>query len=172
MVNNGTVNVTKGTLSVQVDESGTGTWALANGTKLNLDSGTFNITGATVNGDGVLWLNNGGYLTGTGTARNVVFNGGTINGAGTLTLATGGTSSLPAGQSLWMYDTARLRNQGSLTQAGLVRLLNDSSLENRGTWLLTQSGTAFQNYDGATKQPFLERGRRGVHEPAGRGEHR
>ena len=31
MVNNGTLNVTKGTLSVQVDETGTGTWNVANG---------------------------------------------------------------------------------------------------------------------------------------------
>ena len=60
IINNGTLAVTKGHLDTRVGGVGTGTYTLATGTSLELNGGIFDITGATVNGAGILNLNGGG----------------------------------------------------------------------------------------------------------------
>ncbi len=155
IINNGALAVTQGHLDTRVGGIGTGTYTLASSTSIELNGGTFDITGATVNGPGILNFNSAGLISGTGTATNVAFNGGGLIGAGTLTLASTGTSSIPAGSSLTMSNTSKLLNQGTLTQSGPILLNNDPNVENAGTWNLAMSGSAASNQDAVAKDPWV-----------------
>ena len=157
LVNNGTLKVSKGTLITGVGGLGTGTYNLLTGTQMRLDGGFFDISGAEVIGAGQLVLNSGGAVTGTGSATNLVINDGTLAGTGTLTLVAGGTSSIPASKTVWIYDTYKLVNNGTLTQAGEVRLVGDPNVENGGTWALTMSGQAVVNWDSAPKDAWVNK---------------
>ena len=82
IVNNGTLNITRGHVANAVDASGSGTYNLASGTSYDHINGTLDLTGATWTGTGTFNLS-GGNLTGTGTLpATTKLHNGTLLGGG------------------------------------------------------------------------------------------
>ena len=134
IINNGTLAVTKGSLTTNVGGGGTGTYALSSGTKFNVSNGTVDMTGATLTGAGTLNLNGGGALKGLpGGASNIVFNGGSLVGAGLARCRPPSASITSSGVSV-LEGTTWVNNGTVTSNNGTVALYDGSTVTNSGTW--------------------------------------
>ncbi len=140
--NNGTVNITAGTLELQGGGTHTGTFAVSPGTVLLFSAfGTPTIlaAGTSITGSGVVRLTSG-YLTVNGNVSIVNFEqqGGISDGSGTLTIT-----------STWTYSGGYMDGSGQTSVAatgtgtisGAAQKLLGRVLQNAGT--ITYTGTSF-----------------------------
>ena len=133
VVNNGTMNLTKGTLSTSVGGLGTGTYNLSAGTTLAMNCGIFDISGATVSGAGT-FSHNGGGLKGSPAAANLLLNGGSLVGGGTMTFPVGSSVTLASGSTTWVEEGTTVVNNTTVTQNDANLYLFDGKVTNQGTW--------------------------------------
>ncbi len=154
LVNNGTVNVTKGHLANSVNGSGSGTYNLASGASYDHQGAVLDLTGTTWTGAGTFNLQ-GGNLTGSGPLAPVTaLHSGTLGGGGTFTLPLGATATIGGGDSPILDNGSTLTNNGTVTSSGNGYLLFGYSLGaggqrnqvvDNGTWAFTGTGSPLYN---------------------------
>ena len=167
MVNNGTMNLTKGTLSTSVGGLGTGTYNLSSGTTLAMNSGVFDISGATVSGAGT-FSHNGGGLKGSPAAASLLLNGGSLVGGGTMTFPAGSSVTMATGSTTWVEEGTTVVNNTTVTQNDAGLYLFDGKVTNQGTWTVKNpTQIPLYNYGGLADQQVHQRsGRHRQHLPA------
>jgi autotransporter-associated beta strand protein len=135
--NPGVVNVNAGTLSLEGGGAGAGTFNIAAGATLDLNTYTLN-GGAVINGPGRLRADNGALtIAAFATMANVDFSSGSFTGDGTLTLTgssawTGGTMSGDALGTTAVASGATFNVSGAASKTIAGR-----TLSNAGTVLFT-----------------------------------
>ena len=163
ITNNGILHVTKGHLATSVGGAGTGTYQLASGTSLDLNGGTFPLTGTQITGPGQLNLNGGTATTNTNaTLPTTSFNGGTLTGGGTFTIPASTTATIPNGNSVNLNEGTTLRNEGTVTSNPNSYISygynGDNKVTNAGTWTFTTTADPLYNPSGNPNSAFTNTG--------------